>query len=101
MFTKPRLALPAVQPAAAKPRNPRRWRRRVAILFVLLGVGVWFAPAIVSKTGLRNQIARDAFADLRGSIEVGGASFSWFAPIELRDVVIKDAQGRTLLTAPK
>ncbi len=82
-------------------RKPRRWLRRFAILFVLLAIGVWFAPTIAAKTPLRNRIAREALADLKGTVEVGSASFGWFSPIELRDVAIKDAQGRTLLTAPR
>jgi hypothetical protein len=74
---------------------------RLLAPLALLAVGVWFAPSIVAKTGLRNRVARAALADLRGSVDVGGASFGWLAPVELRDVTVRDAQGRTLLTAPK
>lgn len=93
----PEVPTPAPNPA----RKPRRWRRCLAGLLVLLGVGAWFAPAVIAHTGVRNRIAQDALADLRGTVEVGGASLGWFSPLELRDVVVKDAQDRTLFTVPK
>jgi hypothetical protein len=67
----------------------------------LLLAAVWFAPAVVARTELRNRFARQALADLRGSVTVGGASLGWFSPVELRAVTVKDEQGRTLLAAPK
>lgn len=90
----------APPPVAAKPRK-RRWPRRVLGLFVLLTVAVWFAPAVAARTGLVGRVVRSATADLRGTVEVGGASLGWLSPVELRDVVVKDRQGRVLLTAPK
>jgi len=85
--------MPAEVPApiANTARKPRRWRKRLIGLLILLGVGVWVAPVAVARTGLRNRIARDALADLRGTVEVGGASLGWFSSLELRDVVVKDA----------
>jgi hypothetical protein len=95
--------VPAKSPVALPQatRKPRRWRRRIGVLAVALVVGTWFAPTIAAHTGLPNRIAREALVDLRGTVEVGGASLGWFKPVELRNVVVKDAQGRTLLTAPK
>ncbi|MDB5308388.1 MAG: hypothetical protein JWO38_2590 [Gemmataceae bacterium] len=89
------------QPAVIPARKPRRWRRRLAGMVVLLAAGIWFVPTVVAKTGLRNRIVRDAAADLHGTVDVGEASFGWLSPVELRDVTVKDAQGRTLLTVAK
>lgn len=86
---------------APKVRKPRRWLRRFALLTLLLLVGVWLAPNIAARSGLPNRIVRDATSDMRGTVEIGSASLGWFSPIELRDVVAKDAQGRVLLTAPR
>ena len=103
-------ACPALAPVqlpftskAAAPRRRSRWRWLVRLLPVatLLALAVWFAPAIVAKTELRNRFARQALADVHGSVEVGGASLGWLTPVELRDVVIKDEAGRTIFTAPK
>jgi translocation and assembly module TamB len=94
-------------PPAAAPSSPppvsrrRRWLKRLLPLTTVLGLGVWFAPAVVAKTELRNRFARQALADLHGSVEVGSASLGWFSPVELRDVIIKDEQGRTLVSVPK
>ncbi len=83
------------------PRKKSRWRRRLLSFSILLLIGVWFAPSIIAKTGLRNRIVNDAAAGLRGAVEIGGASLGWFSPVELRDVVVKDAEGRTLLAVPR
>ncbi|MFO0804260.1 MAG: hypothetical protein U0791_14200 [Gemmataceae bacterium] len=82
-------------------RKPRRWLRRFVVLLLLLGVAAWFAPAVAALTGAPQRILKDATAELKGTLDVGHVGLSWFAPIELRDVVVKDAQGRVLLKAPK
>lgn len=95
---------PPVSPSAPAPRSPsrlRRWLKRLLPLLTLLALGVWFAPAVVAKTGLRDRVAREALAELHGSVEVGSASLGWLAPVELRDVTIKDEAGRALATVPK
>ncbi|MCI0705630.1 MAG: hypothetical protein L0241_31610, partial [Planctomycetia bacterium] len=94
--------IPANTPASppTAPRR-RRWRRRLGALFMLLLLGVWFTPTVIAKTRLRNHFAREAFAELRGSVEVGDATLGWFSPVELRDVTIKDEAGRTILNVPK
>ncbi|QJW93570.1 AsmA family protein [Frigoriglobus tundricola] len=99
--------LPPVTPSApTAPTAPpvshrRRWFRRFLPLLTLLVVSAWFLPAIVANTGLRNHLARRALADLHGSVDVGGASLGWFAPLELRDVTLKDEAGRTVVSVPK
>ena len=100
----PPQATPATAPAAptppAAPRRRRRWFWRLMPL-VTLFVCVWFAPVIVANTNLRNRLAKQALADVHGSVEVGGASLSWLSPIELRDVTIRDDAGRTLVSVAK
>src|SRR5206468_6489646 len=97
--TMPAENAPATPAPAAKRR--RRWTRAILPIFLLLLAVAWLAPAVVARTELRNRLARQAIADLRGSVTVGGASLGWFSPVELRDVTVKDGQGRTLLAAPK
>lgn len=93
--------LPFTSKAAAPRRSRWRWLVRLLPVAMLLVLVVWFAPMIVAKTELRNRFARQALADVHGSVEVGGASLGWLSPVELRDVVVKDEAGRTVLTAPK
>lgn len=98
------VAAPPPAVAAATPESPprrRRWLRLLVGSLFLLVLTALASPAIVAKTPLRNWAARTALADLKGTVEVGGASLRWFGPVELRDVVVKDAQGRTLLSVPR
>ncbi|MCE9560521.1 MAG: hypothetical protein K8U57_00570 [Planctomycetes bacterium] len=82
-----------------KPR--RRGPRVVAGLFVVLLLGVWFAPSIIAKTTLRNRIARGATADLNGTLDIGNASLGWFSNVELRDITLTDPQGRVVARIAK
>ncbi|HEX4613327.1 MAG TPA: DUF748 domain-containing protein [Urbifossiella sp.] len=94
---------PAPPPAPEIPPpapTRRRWKRRVLGFVVLLAVVVWFAPLAVAKTELRNRIAAAAAADLRGTVTIGGMSGGWLSVVELRDVVVTDRQGRTVMTIP-
>src|SRR4051794_1977883 len=102
MSVKPTIPglIPQTAPAAPV-RRRRRWSRAVLPLVLLILAVLWFAPAVVARSGLRNRFIREATADLRGTVTVGGASLGWFSPVELRDVTVKDEQGRTLLAVPK
>jgi hypothetical protein len=105
VVTPPPVSPPAATaaPAAPAPRRSflRRWIKRLLPLALLLALGVWFAPAIVAKTALRNRFARQALADVRGTVDIGSASLGWFSPVELRDVTITDDAGRVLVRVPK
>lgn len=94
---------PDPAPPAPTPAAParRRWRRRLLGFVVILAVLAWVAPTIVAKTALRDRIVAAATADVRGTVSVGGMSAGWLSAVELRDVVVTDAQGRTLLAVPK
>ncbi|MDY3554978.1 hypothetical protein R5W24_004110 [Gemmata sp. JC717] len=90
----------APQPAARSSRS-KRWLKRLLPLFTLLILVLWLAPTIVAKTPLRNAVARKALADVKGSVEVGGASLGWFAPVELRDISVRDESGRPVVNVAK
>ncbi|MFO0801359.1 MAG: DUF748 domain-containing protein [Gemmataceae bacterium] len=90
---------PEPTPPPAPPR--RRWPRRVLGFVVLLAVGLWFAPAVVGRTPLRNRVVAAATAEVRGSVTVGGMSAGWLSAVELRDVVVTDRQGRVLVSIPR
>src|SRR5688572_24215156 len=90
---------PSQQQQSAPTVTPKRRRRvpRIILgLFVLLALGVWFAPTIIARTSLRNHIVRNAAHDLNGTLDVGDASLGWFSPIELRDVTLTDPQGHVV-----
>jgi len=62
---------------------------------------LWFAPAIIAKTSLKNRFVRDALADMNGNATIGSASLSWFGPIELHDVKLFDAKANPAISAKK
>jgi hypothetical protein len=87
----------------AKPRPPCRPRvlRRLALFLLLLIVAVanlpWlasFGPARAIGLGILNA----RFAPTRMSVV--GASASWFGPIRLRGLVLKNDKGKVLVSAP-
>ncbi len=78
-----------------------RWARRLLPPVVVILLLVWFAPTIVAKTDLRNRIARAATADLKGTVNVGGASLGWFSPVVFTNVTITDEAGRTIAEVKK
>src|SRR5262245_32184377 len=86
--------------ASYRPKK-RRWLKRIVLLFTLLVIIALLLPTIIAKTGLRNAPLRLALANLRGTVEAGGASLSWLGPIQYTDVEFRDSHGKLLLALPK
>ena len=93
----PTPAEPAAEPADAPPadsspprppQRPVRWGRLAAVGAALLAAGLWFAPALVARSGLRHTLAGRLFPDLDADVTVGRADLSWLAPVALRDVTV-------------
>jgi hypothetical protein len=84
------------------PARPRRLRKRLARgigLLLVLAAAVWFAPAVVANTSLRNAVIAKVFADLNGTPTAGGATLGWLSPVVLTDVTVTDPDGKPALTA--
>ena len=77
---------------------PPRRRRYKGLLF-LVGVAalVWFAPAIVAHTPLKQKFIDRALANAQGRAEVGSAQLGWFSPVVLRNVKLLDAEGELVV----
>ena len=80
-----------------------RGRRTLIALTVLAGVaaGVWFAPAAVVRTDLRDLPLARIFAGIDGRITSRDAAWRWWGGIEYRDVRLCDGAGRTLVAVPQ
>ena len=78
-------------------KKPRRRKCPLLMLLLALGLLVWFAPTIVAKTSLRQQILPTLAPDFAGTFQTGSADLNWFSPVVLRDVKALDAQGNPLL----
>ncbi|MEM7312087.1 MAG: hypothetical protein AAF497_02940 [Planctomycetota bacterium] len=83
------------------PPKRKRSSGRWFLLFLLVIVAtLWFAPAILLKTDLRNKIVGWAAPDFPGRVVIGSGSAGWMSPIELRDVSIWDADGEAICSIP-
>ena len=90
-----------IQTPSAPPRKRRRFLRIALGLLVLLLALVWFAPAIIARTSLRDRIIDSALVDLNGKVRSESASMSWFGTVEFRNVTLTEPSGRVAVTAPR
>jgi hypothetical protein len=79
----------------------RRPHRRYWLLaaLLLMAAAVYFAPALVAVTPLRQQIIPGLFPKLDAHSHVATASLGWFAPVVLYDTEIRSTSGEPLLSA--
>ena len=89
---------------ASRRQTPRSATRRLPLFRVLfglaLGAGLWFAPAIVVNSPLRENIIATATNGFAGQVSVGSISAGWLSPVVLEDVVAEHESGEPLLRAP-
>ncbi len=86
--------------AAFRPMR-RRWLRNVVLLTTALVIVALVLPTLIAYTPLRNAPLRFVLQGMHGTVQSGGASLSWFGPVQYTDIEIRDARGEVLLTVPK
>ncbi len=89
-----------VRPCAYQPPK-RRWPKRVVLGLTLLVIVVLVLPTVIAKTPLRDAPLRLALRNLHGTVQAGGASLSWFAPLEYTDIQIRNERGDLLVSLAK
>lgn len=86
-----------------QPRSRGRGKgSRKPIVFVIglvLGALVWFAPAIVVNSPLKDRILASAIGDFEGTISIQSISAGWLSKLTANSVVAFDAQGEQLVEA--
>ncbi len=87
------------QPVAGKKRK-RSAARWLLLLLVLVIAATWFAPTLLMKSNWRNRLVPWALPDFPGRVVIGSATVGWFQPIELRDIVIWDAEDQPIASIP-
>lgn len=80
-------------------KSRRSWRRRLFLLFLLVGVGAWFLPWLATREFARPTLLAWAAPQLEGQVEVDSVSAGWFSAIELQGLRVVDTEGQPLLTA--
>ena len=80
-------------------KSRSRWRFRLFLCFLLVGMGVWFLPWLATRGPLRQPLLTWCLPQLDGQIQVEEVSASWFSPIEMQGVRVVDAQGTVVLAA--
>ena len=73
---------------APRSAPPLRRGRLAAVAVALLAAGLWFAPALVARSGLRHAVLHRIFPGLNADVTVGRAELSWLAPATLREVEV-------------
>ncbi|HEY2827691.1 MAG TPA: hypothetical protein VGJ04_08845 [Pirellulales bacterium] len=90
-------------PAPARAYSPpkRRWPKRLVLGLTFLVILVLLLPMIIAKTPLRDAPLRLALRSMHGTVQAGGASLSWFAPLEYTDIEIRNDRGELLVSLAK
>jgi translocation and assembly module TamB len=83
----------------SRPKGKSPWRLQLGLAIILLATLVWFAPAIVANTILRQWFLNRALRDLHGSLTCDSARLGWFSPVGANDLELRDADGKTILRA--
>jgi len=92
---------PVIQPAQRRGRRQKRWWKRalysVLALAVLLAVLVVAAPYVASTRPAVSWILAIVNDRVSGNVDVQALSLSWFGECRVRDVAVRDAEGRDVL----
>ena len=81
-----------------KRKKRRAWR--LLAMLAMLTVLVWLLPGIVAHSPLLGWIVRKATTDLNGTVSIQSVSLAWFSPVTVSGVEVKDAEGKTVFSAP-
>ena len=93
------------EPRGRKAKPRRSWLSwfvsRLFILAVLLGLLALFAPNIIAGTRVWKYLLAWSAPELAGKVEIGSLSLAWWAPIELKNISLRDEQGQPLSDIPQ
>jgi hypothetical protein len=87
-------------PETWRPSRLRWLASRLLVMLVLLGVLGFFAPTIISATGLWKTLLASAAPDLAGKVEIGSLSLAWWSPVSVSNLIVRDEKG-TLVEVPQ
>ncbi len=81
-----------------KAKTQRGSTGRIIFVFLIgLCVLIWFAPAIISSTSLKNSILPQILKRYPGEIHTGEVSLGWMQPAVFQDIAMQDFEGRDVV----
>jgi hypothetical protein len=83
--------------AVAVPKAKRRWLRRAAALTGIVLLTIALAPTIAQFGPLRQRLLTAALPGLNGTISAEQATFGWFTPVSVSELVIRDKAGAAVV----
>lgn len=87
---KRRARRPNYEQAGEPQKKSHAFRNGSIAMLLLLVTGIYFAPAIVAHTPLKDSLLARAL-QLNGSASLGSVSLGWFSSVVANDVRIRDA----------
>jgi translocation and assembly module TamB len=82
--------------ARVRKKKSHAFRNGVIFLLLVLCVALYFAPAIVAHTPLRNSLPQAALK-LDGTITIDSASLGWFSGVVADHIQLRDAAGDVVI----
>lgn len=87
---------PVKERQPARPSRLRWFVSRLIVMLLLLGVLVWFLPAIASNSAVWKTGLGFASPELKDRVSIQSLSLGWLSGIRAQHVVLKDTQGNVL-----
>ena len=78
-------------------RGRLRWLFWVGAFLVLLGVLIWFAPALIVNSSLGQSIISQVIPGLRGELTIGSAGLDWLSPLRIANLTVRSRGGEQIL----
>ncbi len=90
------MATQLAPPPAAEPLAPFRWLRHLAVAGLGVLLLAWVAPIFLPRGPLVHWVKGQVEARIDGTVSIGGVSLAWFSPVVLRDVEVRDRDGKAV-----
>ncbi len=87
--------------APPKRRQPRRKLGWFWKLLIVTAVLLAIAPYIIAHTPLREAVLQTALKKMNGTVHCNGMSLSWWSPVSLSELTLKDANDQNVLQVGK
>lgn len=69
---------------------------RLLVVVILLAVVAFFAPPLIASRGVWKKLVATAAPDVAKLIDAKSLQLGWFSPLEVRELVVRDADGQPL-----